>query len=428
MRSHRDLIAVIFLLMAFVVGGLLLGGRGAATGRSGSKEDTPNPSITNNRASGSLGAWQWVQRQGYQPVAWRQNWTALDRSRPDVLLIIDPQVQEPFATLTGGGSESSDRTQLASRDAADLKRWLGAGQGHTAILLSSRIGSGSSGPSASANHDEETFGDALDLVVESASPTTNQAEFAPLQPVWDTQGILSLHSEGGARIKRVAADGIALFGDSAGSLALAIPVGHGRLIAVADGEVFSNRGLARSENALLLANLLAHYARPGGRVLFDEYHHGDVSDGDTVSVWASLGRPLQLATIQLCLALLGLLVILAVRFGPPVPLVSGQTRTSAEYVGSLASLYRRAQASSTALETLYRQFLRDVCARLALPPDVNLERLAEVASKRGYTDKERLRRLLAACEMRLDEGKLSEQELLDLTQQMDRVRKDMGIA
>ncbi len=63
------------------------------------------------------------------------------------------------------------------------------------------------------------------------------------------------------------------------------------------------------------------------------------------------------------------------------------------------------EASGTALETLYRQFLRDVCGRLALPPDVNLERLAEVAARRGQTDKERLRRLLATCELRLDAGK-----------------------
>ena len=96
----------------------------------------------------------------------------------------------------------------------------------------------------------------------------------------------------------------------------------------------------------------------------------------------------------------------------------------------MASLYRRAEASGTALETLYRQFLRDVCGRLALPPDVSLERLADVAARRGQVDKGRMRSLLATCEMRLDAGvgKVSEQELLDLTQQMERIRKDMGIA
>jgi len=91
-------------------------------------------------------------------------------------------------------------------------------------------------------------------------------------------------------------------------------------------------------------------------------------------------------------------------------------------------LYRRAGASQTALETLYRQFLRDICGRLALPPDVDLERLAAVAARRGQIDKERIRRLLATCELRLDSGKVSEAELLDLTQQMESIRKDIGIA
>ena len=427
MRGSRDMIAVVLLLLAFVVGGLLLGGRGAATGRVVSEETGPNPSIANNRASGSLGAFQWVKSQGYQATAWRQNWTGLNPAAPDVLLIIDPQVQQPFATLTGGGSENADRTQLGPHDAATLKRWLAAGQGHTAVLLSSRLASAQSGAKPSAD-DAQTFADALDLVVESASPSSAKTEFAPLQPVRDTQGILSLHSDADSRIKRLRPDAIALFGDSAGPLALAIPVGKGRLIAVADGGLFSNQMLPQSENSQFLANLLAHYARPGGRVLFDEYHHGDVVSEDGGSVWESLGRPLQLALIQCGLAVIALSVLLAVRFGPPIPLVPNTTRTSGEYVTSLASLYRRAQASGTALETLYRQFLRDVCGRLALPPDINLERLAEVASRRGHTDKERLRRLLATCELRLDQGKITEQELLDLTQQMERIRKDMGIA
>ena len=154
MRGSRDIIAVVGLLLAFVAGGLLLGGRGAATGRVVSEEAGPNPSITNNRASGSLGAFQWVKKQGYQPIAWRQNWTALDAAAPDVLLVIDPQVQQPFATLTGGGDENNDRTQLAARDAGTLKHWLASGKGHTAILLTSRLAGAQSGAKPSADDAE----------------------------------------------------------------------------------------------------------------------------------------------------------------------------------------------------------------------------------------------------------------------------------
>ena len=427
MRSQRDLVAVVVLLLLFVAGGLLLGGRGPGSAlRPPGREDAPDPSYTNDRASGTKGAFEWVDRLGYTAVPWRRSWRELTPSETGVLLVIDPGIGEPASLLTGRGSAGDDKTQLGPADARRLRRWLGSGPGHTAILLTSRLPSGRSGPSPSPD-DQETFGDALDLVVESASPSTGRTEFSPLQPVADTRGMLSLHSGADARIARTEGNGLALFGDRAGPLALVIPVGPGRLIAVADGALFSNADLPRSENAVFLANLLRHYGQPGGRVLFDEYHHGDVS-GSGGSVWGALGRPLQLALIQLCLAAVGLIGLLAVRFGPPTPLVRDRARSSADYVASLASLYRRAEASSTALETLYRQFLRDVCGRLALPPDVNLERLAEVAAKRGQVDKERLRRLLATCELRLDQGKVTEADLLDLTRQMESIRKEIGIA
>jgi hypothetical protein len=101
---------------------------------------------------------------------------------------------------------------------------------------------------------------------------------------------------------------------------------------------------------------------------------------------------------------------------------------SSEYVTSLAVLYRRAGASSAALETIYRQFLRDISTRLALPPDVALEQLAEAAARRAHVDKNEFRRLLATCEQRLDDKRVTEAELLNLTRQMERVRKEIGIA
>lgn len=427
MRPSRDLIAVFFLILLFIAGGLLLGGRGVAPARVVGAETVPNPSITNDRASGSKGVYEWTAALGYRPEVWRQPWSRLNASEGGVLLVIDPQINETMTPLTGSGANDSDKTRLAASDAADLKRWLASGKGHTAILLTSRLPSGQSGPKPSPD-DAESFGDALDLIVETASPTTTKTEFAPLLPVTDTQGILSVHADSGMRITRQRPDALALFGDSAGPLALEIPVGHGRLVAIADSKLFSNDSLGKSENSVFLANLLAHYSRQGEPVRFDEYHHGDSAGDPSGSLWDALGRPLQLALIQILLASIGLLFLLGARFGPPVPLNRNMARTSADYVISVASLYRRAEASSTALETLYRQFLRDICARLALPPDVNLEQLAEVAARRGQVNKEGIRRLLATCELRLDEGKVTESELLDLTRQMESIRKEIGIA
>ncbi len=427
MRNGRELLAIGILLLFFLGGSLFLSGHGSTPARVPGAEEQPDPSVTNDRGTGSKGVFEWTAKLGYEPLAWRQPWSQLGNrgEADDILLCIDPGVRSAAAPLTGGNNDSeADKTQLGPADADALRRWLSSG--HTAILLATRLGSGASGPTPS-DDDTQTFGDALGLIAETASPPTSRTEFAPLQPVRDTEGVLSIYSDSGSRLKRTRPDALALFGDGAGAVALDIPVGKGRLIAVADSQLFSNASLPRSENALLLANILSHYSRPGGRVLFDEYHHGDAAGDAGDTVWSTLGRPLQLALIQLGLAAAALLVLLSGRFGPAVPLGRSAARTSPDYVLSLANLYRRAEAAPTALETLYRQFLRDVCGRLGLPPDVSLERLAEVAARRGQVDRARLRGLLAACEQHLDTGKVTEAALLDLTRQMDGIRKDIGI-
>ena len=424
MRFNRDIFAIVILLLIFVAGGLLLGGHDQNRSRQVGAENAPDPSIYNSRATGSQALFEWVQREGYRAKVSRQPWSMLAQSRAAFLMVVDPQVADATATLTGGQQQAdSNPTALSIADAASLRDWVA--QGHTALLLTSQLAGGtpnvgSGGPG--------TFADALGLFVDPVQRPTGRTEFAPQQPVQETQGILSLHSDAPARIRQALPTGVALFGDSAGPLVLTLTEGKGRLYIVADGGFASNTNFGRSENARFVANLLASAAPPGAAVLFDEYHHGDAALSTGATVWGVLGWPLQLAIIQLGLACVVLVGVLAVRFGAPIPLLRGVSRTTGEYVTSLAGLYQRAQASTTALETIYHAFLRDLCARLALAPDVNLEHLAESASRRGETDRDRLRQLLAACEERLDIGRVTDAELLDLVRRMERVRKDLGIA
>lgn len=425
MRVNREILALIFLLLVFAAGGLLLTGGDSTKSHIAGPEAVRDPSIYNDRASGSKGCFEWVGKLGYTATPWRENWSKLAEAKASVLLIIDPETKPPMLTLTGMGSGSRDTADsevLAPADAKSLLAWVRSG--HTAILMKSRL---PTGRIAGEKAGPDTFGDALDLLAESSS-SSGRTEFSPLQPTRDTVDVLSVHSRADARLRRGSPDGIALFGDAAGPLVLSIPIGSGRLVAIADSWFASNANLPRSENAAFLANVLATAARPGATVLFDEYHHGYADLSAQTNLWTAIGRPLQLALIQCAIALAVLAAVLSSRFGNPVPLGRGMVRTSTEYVTSLAGLYRRAQASPAALETLYRSFLRDISARLALPPDVSLERLAETASRQSGVDKAALRRLLATCEQRLDSGKVGESELLDLARQMESVRKDIGIA
>ncbi len=425
MRLNRDILAVCVLLLIFVVAGASLSGRDSGQGRLVGREEHPDPSVFNDRASGTKGLFDWVGALGDHAVVWRQGWGELGHSQASLLIVADPRAEAAPAPLTGGDGDSDapvDKSLLAPADALALLSWLRTG--HTAILMASRL---PTGHVAGQKGGMPTFGDALDLVANSAI-RAGRLEYGPLQPVPQTRGVISVHSAANSRLHRTAPDGVALFGDASGPLVLSVGVGKGRLVAIADSRFASNRNLPRAENAVFLAHVLTQAVPPGGTVLFDEYHHGDIALASGATLWTALGRPAQLAFTQGLLALLLVVGVVAVRFGRPIPLGRGQSRTSVEYVASLAGLYRRAKASPAALETIYRQFLRDLSARLALAPTVNLEQLSEVAARHGGVDKEALRCLLATCEQRLDSGAVTEPELLDLTRQMEAVRKDLGLA
>jgi hypothetical protein len=456
MRPCKELIAITVLIAIFVVAGLFLGGGEESHGNKQAGSDLfPDPSVLNDRGTGSKGLFEWTERIGYKPRTWRRSWDELSESGASVLFVIGPRFpDEPtsWSKVFGGGGEGEDSedaeidaSTLRADDAETLMDWVR--DGHTAVLMASRIGKTKAASGTG-------FGEAADLLIDDVPPTpalavaSNRRDFVPLQPVAATRGVLSIQRAGSpgslsppagaglptmggstdkpTRITRAAGDSVALFGDAAGPFVLSIPAGRGRLIVVADTYFASNANLPRADNARFIANLLSDHARPGDRILFDELHHGDLSGLQAPSLWKAVGRPMQLALLQLIGAFMVVVGIVAIRFGSPIPLLQGVSRTSAEYVTSLAGLYRRARASTTALETLYRQFLRDLCGRLGISPSSSLEQVAVLAGRRLHTDPDQLRRLFARCEQCLDQGKVSEAELVGLTHLMETIRKEIG--
>jgi len=328
--------------------------------------------------------------------------------------------------VSGSSDANNDEASvhLKSSDATALLNWLRPGR--TAVLLSSELLTGHT--ANSDPDDDDSFSDTLGLSIQKTPAGQNVTQFAAVQPTPLAHGVLTLELRSGARIQSTLPEVAGLFGDRNGAVVSMMPVGKGRLIVIADDEFASNRTLSASENAVFIGNLLGRYAKPGAKVLFDEFHHGDADIEGGGSIWGALGRPLQLTIIQLLLGMLVAFVVASGRFGTPVPLFRPGERTSAEYVTSLANLYWKAGASTTALEMIYKQFLRELTSRLGLSADVNLETLADVASRRGGVGVMEMRRLLTLCEQHIDSGKVSEVELLDLVRRMDRIRKDIGIA
>lgn len=161
---------------------------------------------------------------------------------------------------------------------------------------------------------------------------------------------------------------IAAAGEKA--LAVAIPVGEGRIVAVPDPSIVSNRALREADNAIWLVTLAAAWG--SGGVLFDEYHHGfgeKRSIGDLM--WAFLKTPWGWCVSQMAAA--GLFYVFGYRrrFGhlsePPLP-----PRTSPlELVEARAGIFQAATAQPLAVQLIAQNLCDAWSKRCGKPVDIS---------------------------------------------------------
>jgi hypothetical protein len=436
----RDLTGFIVLIALILLAGVVLTSSNEQGPDVVSVETSENPSIENTRASGSRGLYEWTEKLGYNAVIWRRDFLSLPDDASVVfciapnLTVASTTAESPASPDDSGETQQNTNTLTAAEGAA-IRQWISSG--HTFILFASSLPA--SGPTAGDVEKTSTFGDELGINVESV--LRNQArrvDFAPMQPSIWTDGIDSIRVHPGYRLYRPTGDGIVLFGGlietpsrrgprlESEPVAMVCPIGKGRLIAVADDVFACNANLVRADNAAFIYRMLVLSAKPGSKILFDEYHRE--FGGEPPSFWSAIGKPAQFAFMQFTLACIIAVFVLAPRLGMPRPLGDSKPRTSAEYVTSLAGLYQHAGASGAALDSVYKQFLREVCQRYGLPAGVTLDRMAETAARRGGVNAADLRKLLAACERALDSPTgPSERDLIALVRVIERFRKELGI-
>ena len=135
------------------------------------------------------------------------------------------------------------------------------------------------------------------------------------------------------------------------AVAVAIPVGQGRIVAVADPTMVSNGSLRKADNAVWLVGLATTWAN--GRVLFDEYHHGFGQKRGTAELTrAFLMTPWGWCVLQFAAA--GLLYIFAYRrrFGrisePPM----ANRASSLELLEARAGVFQTAAARGLAAQLI----------------------------------------------------------------------------
>lgn len=185
------------------------------------------------------------------------------------------------------------------------------------------------------------------------------------------------------------------------------PRGKGFVYAFDSRRLVTNEGVRDYRNALKALNALNARTRPGGIVLFDEYHHGIVESGP---LFAGIGRQVWIALAILLAAGLALCYSVGRRFGAVRALPKSDTvRPGVELVNALGRLYKNAHAT-------------DIAAGILCEP------LEQAVSLRPELKTPRVRAVLAKCRDAKAGQKLTDSELVSVAREIRCLEKELGIA
>jgi len=328
MRQLRDLllIAALFgVLIAFVV-----------VGPSRTPPLAPDAPTTYSRApTGALVLYEWMRAMGYD--ARRLEYRPFELTDEDAVLVM----------LNPSAAISKDH-------ARHIRTWVE--RGGTLIFAEDTP--------ALFSISNALF-DELQVRMTVITGTQEIERVPALQPVFDQPPVRELNVRPRRALAPQRNDYAPLFGAAGQTLIAGIRVGQGYAYISATTHPFTNSGLRDRQHAALVLNMLRR-APPGGRILFDEYHHGLVAppaptDGLLRTPWGWAG--IYAVTVTALFLLLG-----GRRFGRAVPLREEvERRSSAEYVESIADLYQRGGKRAYMLRHFYASFKR----RLAQPYGIN---------------------------------------------------------
>ena len=145
-------------------------------------------------------------------------------------------------------------------------------------------------------------------------------------------------------------------------------MGRGCVYVVASLDPFSNGYLGHADNWALVLHLLGGVPA-GGLLLFDEYHHGLTENGTLNSYL--LGEPWGWAILYGALLIFAYLALAGRRFGRAVaPTMAGARRERAEYVATMAGLFRHGRHQVWLCRQFAGQVKRSLASRYRIPADL----------------------------------------------------------
>ena len=369
MKNRRDILILAGLFLALIL--FVAFGPGRRPEQAGPS----GPTTHSSEGDGALALYNWTRAMGYD--ARRLEYRAFELGETDAaLVILNPsrEVKRAEARATLDWVERGGTLILAD----DTSALFGAGN---ALL------------------DEL----AIDTAVYTAATRLERVE--PAQPALDQPPVGAAPVVAERVLVPRVDDYVALLGQPGALIVAGVKRGSGYIYLSAATRPFTNDGLRDAENAALVLNMLRRVPA-GGRVQFDEYHHGYFTPPSTTRTL--LGSPWGWAAAYGALALALYLALSGRRFGRPVPLKEEiARRSSAEYVESMADLFQRGGKRAYILSHYHAAFKRRLARPAGVNPQLPDEQFVRELARARELDEPALLALLARLRgERLDEATL----------------------
>ena len=370
MKNRRDILIIVGLFLALILF-IALG-----PGRQPQDNNPSRPTTHSSAQEGALALYNWMRAIGYDSRRLEYRAFALDE-RDAALVILNPD--QPI-----------NRTQ-----SREILGWVARG----GTLIFADDSSALFGPS-NALLDE--------LKVETAvySTTANIEQAAPAQPALDQPPTGTAQVQTGRMLVFQRTDYVKLVGVADAIVVAGLKHGRGYIYLSAATRPFTNEGLRDPENAALVLNMLRRVPA-GGRVQFDEYHHGFFTPPSTGKIL--LGNPWGWAAAYAVVVIALYLILSGRRFGRPIPLKEEVVRrSSAEYVESMADLFQRGGKRAYILHHYHNAFKRRLARKDGVNPQLDDAEFVRELARFRPLDEPAMLALLA----RLRSEKISEAELV----------------
>ena len=200
-------------------------------------------------------------------------------------------------------------------------------------------------------------------------------------------------------------------------LAVELPVGQGRIVAIADPTVLNNRALRAADNAVWLVTLAAAWGN--GVTYFDEYHHGFGIQKSAVSLTLAFAKtPWGWCVGQIAAAGLLYIFLYRRRFGRISEAPAATHSNPIELVDARAGIFHAAGAQRLAAQSIMQNLSQELSQAHGRTIDV-----ARLSAYGGNSLAE-----LQALAAKTERGeKLSEREFIELGRlagAMNKGRKD----